>query len=60
MFLQGRFSTLTYSLVGDDNAQVLFRIDQSLGYIFVTSNGLFSDSEDLYRVSKHATKIYSS
>ena len=49
--MQGRFSTISYSLVGDDNAGVLFRIDSN-GFIFVQTNGLTADTESLYRVSR--------
>ena len=49
---QGRFSAVTYSLIGDDNAPIFFRIDPTFGNIFINSNGgLFADSEIFYRVS---------
>ncbi|WAQ95445.1 FAT4-like protein [Mya arenaria] len=42
----GRFSTITYSLIGDDNAQVLFNIDGN-GFIYVSANNLISDAASI-------------
>lgn len=50
VYFQGRFSTITYSLVGDDNAQVLFGIDSNQGFVFVTTNGLIADTASVYKV----------
>ncbi|KAH3873294.1 hypothetical protein DPMN_036526 [Dreissena polymorpha] len=47
----GRFSTLTYSLVGDDNAAVLFNIDPNNGFIFISNTGLISDRSSVYKES---------
>jgi len=56
---QGRFSSITYSLIGDDNAQVLFAIDSNNGFIFVTSNGLIGDGSSVYKVVIVARKDHS-
>lgn len=50
VYFQGRFSAITYSLVGDDNAQVLFGIDSNQGFVFVTTNGLIADTASVYKV----------
>ncbi|XP_052789236.1 protocadherin Fat 1-like [Mya arenaria] len=45
----GRFSTITYSLIGDDNTQVLFNIDGN-GFIYVSANNLISNAASMYKL----------
>ncbi|WAQ96421.1 FAT4-like protein [Mya arenaria] len=52
--LDGRFSQVKYTLIGDDNAPVLFNIDPDRGFVTVTSNGLLSDSASVYQLRVRA------
>jgi len=48
--MDGRYSRVTYDLIGDDNAPVLFNINPTSGAITISSAGLLSDSSSLYQV----------
>lgn len=46
------FSTVRYSLIGDENSQVLFRVDDQTGQVFTNEPSLFSDQGTIYQVRK--------
>lgn len=47
--MQDVFKTLTYDMIGDDNATVFFQINSNSGLI-QTKMSLISDRDELYRV----------
>lgn len=57
-FLQNTpFSTVRYSLIGDENAQVFFRVDDQTGQVFTNGPSLFSDQGTIYQVKKRLAVI---
>ncbi|XP_035826841.1 protocadherin Fat 4, partial [Aplysia californica] len=50
----GPYSTLTYSIIGDDNGPVYFRINRNTGEVFTQAN-LFTDNSASYRLRISAT-----
>ena len=56
-FLQPSFRSVTYDLIGDDNAPIYFRIDSSLGFVTLNT-GLFSDSGVQYKVCYNASTFW--
>ncbi|XP_065921690.1 protocadherin Fat 4 isoform X2 [Magallana gigas] len=48
------FSTVRYSLIGDENAQVFFRVDDQTGQVFTNGPSLFSDQGTIYQLRVRA------